>query len=402
MNGALSGCTCFKFAPEKEIEMMSRWRRAVASPILWKTVLGLVCFIFVTSVILGYVLGKQMSPPYTDATLGPRYLTEFMATVAGAELATPVVQRDVDGRIISVERPVRRLIFVCDPVVYVLDAGTRKVTESTITPEVTRYANWMRAVRKPAPSLDVALGALFGASGAAAFNVRSATSKFSTAWNGASRLQQAQLLAWAAVGLGSGFAFGYWWSYEPYPRCGESSIKALLKDSPLWERLWSDIHSNNESKSSWSFRWAEHPKSHLAAVLHADQLLFPKSSLEELPELSMRKPRSYPEETPTFASASAPGRGELRSFSYPLDSSGALRSWLTCDIIKAGDADLAWTVFAWTTPPMHAGTEASERAAFDSMSKDCGDAHSEWRQPSEMREAWARYRGPVETAFKKE
>lgn len=291
--------------------MPTRWRQAVQSPNFWPAVGQMAAGLFIGFTILGYMAGKKSSPPYTDPTLGPAELVSYMRDTTATELGPVRATVDTAGRIQRIDRPAVRLVFVCSPDVYIFDIGARQVRIEPVTSSTAKYGQWMLALRASSPSLDVALGALLGGSGTTvAYNFRGASTSFGLAWRGASMHRRIMMVAVAASALSSGFAFGYWWAYEPAPRCGEASIRSILKEPNLWSSLWTKLEKDG-GNVRWSFEWSS--GKHLAAVnLNTKQILPPSSN-----------------------SSLDPGS------SKPFYASIGDHKWLICDVVASGDAELA-------------------------------------------------------------
>jgi len=356
------------------------WRRIKnSSPkSIVRAAFGVALVIFVTSTTLGVLTGRQMSPAYTDPTLGPLAVAEFAAHHLAIELGTSKIERDAAGRIVTIDRPIEALHFVCEPVVYLFSINGNQLKEDSVgRKNLDGYVTWMNEVRKPLPSLDVALGALIGAGGTTAYNFKAATGGLATAMKHASGLQQIELALTAFAALGSGYGLGFWWTYEPLPRCGELSIKQALGNPAVWSRITRTIQAEKQHTQRYEFKWSQSTANHLLTMHRTGRQILPYESWPSSSNSSSQLPPvfTFPkkDEKEQISSMREPSRERYGAHFGPFSS---LRTRIVCDIYSA-DKDLSWRVFVWTENNQIGSddTEEQARTQFASLVAMCDREH---------------------------
>ena len=97
----------------------------------------------------------------------------------------------------------------------------------------------------------------------------------------ASKIQQVELGLTALAALGSGYGLGFWWAYEPLPRCGEQSIKQSLGNIAVWTKARQIILGAREHTYQYTFLWSQKDLEHLLAVRNSTAQILPRGSFGE-------------------------------------------------------------------------------------------------------------------------
>ena len=85
-------------------------------------------------------------------------------------------------------------------------------------------------LRRPMPSLELALSALVGS--VATFNAQAVSKSIVRSWKHGDF--RPAILAGTISGVLTGLVVGFWWTYEPVPRCGDPVLVAYLRDHSIW------------------------------------------------------------------------------------------------------------------------------------------------------------------------
>lgn len=165
--------------------------------------------------LIGAILGKFLSPVYTDPTSGPQHMSKFL----GKHASYGRYQFGGFGG----------ASITCGLRSYHYSFASRIVTTTAVIPSSSRN-DIALLLRNPIPSLDVALGALVGS--LTTFNAQTVYKTIAASWKHGDH--KPAIMAGAISGVFIGLVLGFWWSYEPIPRCGDPTIAALLRDPDIW------------------------------------------------------------------------------------------------------------------------------------------------------------------------
>jgi len=234
--------------------------------------------IFLVTLVGGYLVGSAASPRFSNSLV----LREHV--IANASLFCANRTTVPDSQVRSIPMPTRRPTlretffvtpvrgtYVCDATAYDFDLLTGALT----TRPSNAHAQWASSRR--GLSLDATLVLLAGG-GTSAYTLPKALESGREFLARATKGEAAAFVVKAAVLVASGFAVGFWLSYEPMPDCSDFA-KAQQTTPSFWAGVARAVHDRHPAYYTVFPLGTKHPESAVALRSPDDKIFIALETL---------------------------------------------------------------------------------------------------------------------------
>jgi hypothetical protein len=206
--------------------------------------------LFGTSVVLGYTLGRAWSPDFDDPTYGPQAI-QLMISRDAAQVAPMSFDKRLDSksRLVYLQPSGEILRYVCGIASFEYDVSAGAV-HRVAAPGIGRQD----LLKRRGLHLDQVSAALV-AGGTSSLALSKTLPRFTQLVREQKTLGgKAEIVSLGLLSMTSGFAVGFWWSYEAEPGCGAPPFQKALQDRVVWQGI-----ANSRKPEPWTFRWDRVP-----------------------------------------------------------------------------------------------------------------------------------------------
>ncbi len=200
--------------------------------------------LFLTSVAVGYYVGRARSVNYDDPTRSPPFILRYVASRATTSPSRGWVESDDIG--LETLRPALAYSFACGTTTFSFDEQQHKLDERPYIDTAER--------NDPPPRNNLVFSdamALF-VGGASAYSLKETGGRISTAYNETEPKAKGgfivALISASAIGVGVGF----WLGYNDQPQCGADLFQKLLKSATFWDGVAKFYVAHNPQRA-WNF-----------------------------------------------------------------------------------------------------------------------------------------------------
>ena len=213
----------------------------------WSSLLKIASLCFIASTVVGYTLGKALSPKYDDSSTTAAYVLGHLEEASGARSWSFEYLPVTD--LVTSMRPVSGILeFSCHCKIFFYDMGARKTVGPMANPSSDCLGGVQRRGLEFKDTLSVLIGSLEG------YSVKMAITESRTYWVEAAERsiwRRVRMLLTSSVAVVSGVALGFYWGYEEKPNCEEAAFAREISSSSFWEIVGAQWISQH----SWRFKY---------------------------------------------------------------------------------------------------------------------------------------------------
>lgn len=222
----------------------------------WTSLLKLAFLFFIASTVIGYTLGKALSPKYdTPSAIAAHVLGHLDRSnaygsddLSGVELTGGSWSFEyLPGTdLVAAMKPVSgSLRFTCHCKIFFYDVGAGKMFGPVPNPSANCSGGVQRRGLEFRDTLGVLIGSLEG------YSVKTAITESRTYWRGVverSIWNRIRIFLTSSIAVVSGVALGFYWGYEENPHCEEGAFAKEISSPGFWDI---DVGAQWISQHTW-------------------------------------------------------------------------------------------------------------------------------------------------------
>ena len=216
----------------------------------WALLLKIGSLLFIASTVVGYTLGKALSPKYEDSNTVAAYILNHLDDSSRA--ASWSIEYLTGTDLVTSLRPLSgTLTFSCHCKSVAYDIAGRKMLAPWANDSTnckTELEEVQRRGLEFKDSLSVLLGSLEG------YSVKIAMTESRNYWLGLaerSLWRRIRIILTSTVAVVSGIGLGFHWGYDEKPKCSEEAFDKELSSPGLWAIVGTEWISQH----SWQFKY---------------------------------------------------------------------------------------------------------------------------------------------------